>query len=85
MARQGSNNSMMAFQHAPQHQHMQHPPPIPQVPHQQPMPQHMQSGGHPPQMHNNHAPPQGGSVPGQNFTHLPPHYGNPATLPQKPT
>ncbi|SPO06713.1 uncharacterized protein DNG_09407 [Cephalotrichum gorgonifer] len=81
MARQGSNNSMMAFQHAPQH--MQHPAPIPQVPHQ-PIPQHMQPS-HPAQISNNMAPHQGSSVPGQSFSHLPPHYGNPASLPQKPT
>lgn len=81
MARQGSNNSMMAFHPPPQH--MQQPPVVPQGP-PQPMPQHMQPG-HPGPMPNNHPHPQGPAVPGQNFTHLPPHYGNPATLPQKPT
>ena len=80
MARQGSNNSMMAFHPS---QHMQQPPPVPQGP-PQPMPQHMQPG-HSSQMPTNHAHPQNPAVPSQNFSHLPPHYGNPATLPQKPT
>ena len=81
MARQGSNNSMMAFHPPPQH--MQQPSAVPQGP-PQPIPQHLQPG-HPAPMSNNHPHPQGPAPPGQNFTHLPPHYGNPATLPQKPT
>lgn len=80
MARQGSNNSMMAFHPPPQH--MPQPPPIPQGP-PQPMPQHLQPG-HPAQVPNTHALSQGTPLPGQNFSHLPPHYGNPASLPQKP-
>lgn len=81
MARQGSNNSMLGYHHSQQHmQHPHLPPGPPPV-----MPQQHMSSGHPTQMSNKHIVPPGSSVSAQTFNHLPPHYGNPATLPQKPT
>ncbi|KEY65001.1 hypothetical protein S7711_07341 [Stachybotrys chartarum IBT 7711] len=81
MARQGSNHSMPGY-HAPQHM----APPLNQLPspmmnlQHTPPPQHM---GQNPQAHLPRRPnlPQG---PNQIYSHLP-NYGNPATLPQRPT
>jgi len=71
MARQGSNSSMGHY-HAVQPPHgPQHMPPNPPMPH---MPTNTKLGGP-------HAP---SGPPGQTFSHLP-NYGNPATLPQKPS
>ncbi|KAK4156261.1 hypothetical protein C8A00DRAFT_41226 [Chaetomidium leptoderma] len=70
MTRQGSNHSMPPY-HA-----VQQPPHVP-APHG---PQHMPPSG-PMHMPNKPAGPPG---PGQAFSHLP-NYGNPATLPQKPS
>ncbi|SPQ22125.1 addea7bf-b97e-4690-be8d-70a42029edd7 [Thermothielavioides terrestris] len=71
MTRQGSNNSMPPY-HA-----VQAPPHVP-PPHGPP--QHLPPTG-PMHMPNK---PGGPSGPGQTFSHLP-NYGNPATLPQKPS
>lgn len=81
MARQGSNNSMMAFHHPAQH--LQHPPPHAQ-PSRQVMAPHILPSHSTPTSNK----PTVSQVPpmaGQTFSHLPPHYGNPATLPQKPS
>ncbi|KAF6839093.1 r3h domain-containing protein [Colletotrichum plurivorum] len=82
MARQGSNNSIPPY-HGPPPQHPHHLNPIPQatgphIPSQHP--QHLPSNPSP-HIPNKPAIPQGPG--GQAFSHLP-HYGNPATLPQKP-
>jgi hypothetical protein len=71
LTRQGSNNSMPPY-HA-----VQAPPHVP-PPHGPP--QHLPPTG-PMHMPNK---PGGPSGPGQTFSHLP-NYGNPATLPQKPS
>lgn len=73
MTRQGSNTSI------PPYHTVQQPPHVP-GPHG---PQHMPPPGGPMHMPNKPAgpPPPG---PGQAFSHLP-NYGNPATLPQKPS
>jgi hypothetical protein len=74
MTRQGSNNSM-----PPYHPVQQQPPHVqPPLPHGPP---HMPPSG-PMHMPNKPAGPPPG--PGQTFSHLP-NYGNPATLPQKPS
>lgn len=69
MARQGSNNSMTQYHHG-----VQQPLGLPHGP------QHMAPNGSP------HIPTKSIGLPGavQTFSHLP-NYGNPATLPQKPT
>ncbi|KAK1654719.1 R3H domain-containing protein [Colletotrichum phormii] len=82
MARQGSNNSIPSY-HPPPPQHPHHLNPMPQAPVHH-IPQHPPQ--HIPQNPSPHIPnkpviPQGPA--GQTFSHLP-HYGNPATLPQKP-
>lgn len=73
MTRQGSNNSL------PPYHGVQQPPHGPPPPHMSPA----AAGGAPMHIPNKPAgaPPQG---PGQSFSHLP-NYGNPATLPQKPS
>ncbi|KAJ0368898.1 hypothetical protein COL154_002294 [Colletotrichum chrysophilum] len=83
MARQGSNNSIPSY-HGPPSQHPHHLNTIPQAPGPHIPPQHPSQ--HLPQNPSPHIPnkpviPQGPA--GQTFSHLP-HYGNPATLPQKP-
>ncbi|KAL0942199.1 R3H domain-containing protein [Colletotrichum truncatum] len=83
MARQGSNNSIPPY-HASPAQHPHHLNAIPQgpgphIPTQHP-PQHLPQNPSP-HIPNKPAIPQGPA--GQTFSHLP-HYGNPATLPQKP-
>ncbi|KAM0602901.1 hypothetical protein ACHAP1_007137 [Verticillium nonalfalfae] len=86
MARQGSNNSAPLY-HAPPPQHPQHPQHMmqssPGVPYMPPQPPHQAVVQNPIQHHipNKPVAPQGPA--GQTFSHLP-HYGNPATLPQKP-
>ncbi|RXG45070.1 hypothetical protein VDGE_01481 [Verticillium dahliae] len=86
MARQGSNNSAPLY-HAPPPQHPQHPQHMmqssPGVPYIPPQPPHQAVVQTPIQHHipNKPVAPQGPA--GQTFSHLP-HYGNPATLPQKP-
>jgi hypothetical protein len=78
MARQGSNNSLGPYHHPPQHAQGL---PVPVTAAPAPAPQHLPP--HPPQIPNKPPVPQG---PGQQqFSHLPPHYGNPASLPPKPT
>ncbi|KAK1983513.1 R3H domain-containing protein [Colletotrichum cereale] len=79
MVRQGSNNSIPSYHPPPPH----HLNPLPQAPGSH-IPQHPPQ--HLPQNPSPHIPnkptiPQGPA--GQTFSHLP-HYGNPATLPQKP-
>lgn len=74
MTRQGSSNSMTPY-HAMQQQ--QQPPPHGPPPHG---PQHMPPTG---PMHMPPKPAPAGPA-GQSFSHLP-TYGNPATLPQKPS
>ncbi|KAK4190608.1 hypothetical protein QBC35DRAFT_61557 [Podospora australis] len=71
MSRQSSNTSMTQY-HGVQQQQPHHGPPH--------VPQHMIPGGPP------HIPPKSNGPPGsgQTFSHLP-NYGNPATLPQKPS
>lgn len=77
MMRQGSNNSLPPYHHPPAA--MQHPA---HVPHQ--LPPHPPAQG-PPHIPNKPSMPQGPPmVHGQAFNHLP-TYGNPASLPQKPT
>ncbi|OLN82228.1 R3H domain-containing protein 2 [Colletotrichum chlorophyti] len=83
MARQGSNNSIPSYHHTPP-QHPHHLNSLPQTAGSHIPPQHPQQ--HLPQHPSPHIPnkpaiPQGPA--GQTFSHLP-HYGNPATLPQKP-
>ncbi|KXX79300.1 R3H domain-containing protein 2 [Madurella mycetomatis] len=78
MTRQGSNNSMAAY-HAVQQQQQQ-PPPHGPPPHG---PQHMPPTG-PMHMPPKPAPTGPAGPAGQSFSHLP-TYGNPATLPQKPS
>lgn len=73
MARQSSNNSMTHYHHAVPPPMSMHGPPPPQP--QQP---HMAASPHLPSK------PVGPPGPGQGYGHLP-HYGNPATLPQKPS
>lgn len=76
MMRQGSNNSLPPYHAPPQHA-VQHMPMAPQMPpHQLP-----QNPSHVPNKPNM---PQGPSVGNQTFSHLP-TYGNPASLPQKPS
>jgi hypothetical protein len=75
MMRQGSTGSMPSYHNppmAPQHA-IQHAPPGPQMAPLLPQ--------NPPHIPNKPAVPQG---PNQAFSHLP-NYGNPATLPQKPS
>ncbi|KAL2167612.1 hypothetical protein VTG60DRAFT_1048 [Thermothelomyces hinnuleus] len=74
MTRQGSNNSMPPYHAVQQPPHVQPPPPHGS--------QHMPPGGpmHMPNKPTGPAP----TGPGQSFSHLP-NYGNPATLPQKPS
>lgn len=80
MMRQGSNNSLPAY-HAPP-PNVQHPPHVPHVPHQ--LPPHPPAQG-PPHIPNKPSMPQGMPMAhGQPYSNLP-TYGNPATLPQKPT
>ncbi|GKT50962.1 uncharacterized protein ColSpa_11143 [Colletotrichum spaethianum] len=82
MARQGSNNSIPSY-HPPPPQHPHHLNPLPQAPGShipQHPPQHLPQNPSP-HIPNKPAIPQGPA--GQTFSHLP-HYGNPATLPQKP-
>lgn len=89
MMRQGSNNSLPPYpgpphnpqypQHLPQHA-QQHVPHIPQLPLHPPT----QGYHHLPQMPNKPAIPQGPSMHNRTFNNLP-NYGNPATLPQKPS
>lgn len=77
MLRQGSNNSLPPYHHPPAT--MQHPA---HVPHQ--LPPHPNTQG-PPHIPNKPSMPQGPPmVHGQTYNHLP-NYGNPASLPQKPT
>lgn len=77
MMRQGSNNSLPPYHHPPAA--MQHPP---HVPHQ--LPPHPPAQG-PPHISNKPSMPHGPPiVHGQTFHNLP-TYGNPASLPQKPT
>ncbi|KAM0271081.1 hypothetical protein ACHAQH_009230 [Verticillium albo-atrum] len=84
MARQGSNNSAPLY-HPPPPQHPQHMmqsgPGMSYMPQQPP---HQAITQNPPPHHipNKPVAPQGPA--GQTFSHLP-HYGNPATLPQKPS
>lgn len=74
MMRQGSNNSLPPYHHPPNAQ--------PHIPHQ--LPPHPPAQG-PPHIPSKPAMPQGPSMAhGQTFTNLP-TYGNPASLPQKPT
>ncbi|KAM0335835.1 hypothetical protein ACHAQA_000885 [Verticillium albo-atrum] len=83
MARQGSNNSAPLY-HAPPPQHPQHMmQPGPGMPFLPQQPPHQAITQNPPPHHipNKPVAPQGQG--GQTFSHLP-HYGNPATLPQKP-
>lgn len=80
MARQGSSNSMMPFHHA---HTIQHPAPHMTSSHPSMPAQHI-APCHPPQSLNKSPGSQAQLVPGQPFSHLPPHFGNPATLPQKP-
>lgn len=76
MMRQGSNTSLPAYHHQTAMQHAPH------VPHQ--LPPHPPAPG-PPHIPNKPSMPQGPPIaPGQPFNNLP-TYGNPATLPQKPT
>ena len=84
MSRQGSNNSIPPPYHAVQQQQPPHVPP----PHG---PQHMPPAGLPmPPAGLMQIPPKPAGVPGPppsgqtTFSHLP-NYGNPATLPQKPS
>ncbi|GKT90548.1 R3H domain-containing protein [Colletotrichum tofieldiae] len=82
MVRQGSNNSIPSY-HPPPPQHPHHLNPLPQAPGShipQHPPQHLPQNPSP-HIPNKPAIPQGPA--GQTFSHLP-HYGNPATLPQKP-
>ncbi|OHW94901.1 r3h domain-containing protein [Colletotrichum incanum] len=82
MVRQGSNNSIPSY-HPPPPQHPHHLNPLPQAPGShipQHPPQHLPQNPSP-HIPNKPAIPQGPT--GQTFSHLP-HYGNPATLPQKP-
>ncbi|TQW00695.1 hypothetical protein V2A60_001751 [Cordyceps javanica] len=73
MARQGSNNSIPSY----------HGPPQGTPPHvAMQSPQHMAQ--QPPMSVNSRPPPHGPAPNGQMYSHLP-TYGNPATLPQKPT
>jgi hypothetical protein len=83
MARQGSNHSGPIYHTPPPHMtppHGQYAPTIQTSPHG-PMQQHPMAHGSPAHMPGRPSVPQG---PNQMFTHLP-NYGNPATLPQKPT
>ena len=78
MMRQGSNNSLPPYHGPPQHP-VQHMPMAPQMPpHQLP-----QNPSHVP-VPNKPNMPQGPSAGNQTFSHLP-TYGNPASLPQKPS
>jgi hypothetical protein len=84
MARQASNSSLPSY-HSLHQSHTSHPPLMPQAP-QHPgahLQQHIQ---HNPPSHISGQPviPQGPSMGPQTYSHLP-NYGNPATLPQRPT
>ncbi|KAL1874891.1 hypothetical protein Daus18300_003432 [Diaporthe australafricana] len=80
MMRQGSNNSLPPY-HAPP-PNVQHVPHVPHVPHQ--LPPHPPAQG-PPHIPSKPSMPQGLPMAhGQPYSNLP-TYGNPATLPQKPT
>lgn len=80
MMRQGSNNSLPAYHGPPPN--VQHPPHVPHVPHQ--LPPHPPAQG-PPHIPNKPSMPQGLPMAhGQPYSNLP-TYGNPASLPQKPT
>ncbi|KAF9771397.1 hypothetical protein IL306_010963 [Fusarium sp. DS 682] len=82
MVRQGSSNSMPAYP-SPRVAHIQQAPPPPSMPQNPPHMAPQPLPHNPPHYNIPNRPniPQG---PGQPFSHLP-TYGNPATLPQKPT